>query len=397
MGPSALPLGAPAGAQGAGHRAALIGLGVAGVSVFLAMPVIAAALAGELGYSQREVGIFSTVQLAGISIGCLLSVLAPRADMRRMGVGALLVLAACDVLSLWAPSREAFLLLRFVGGCAGGIAVSRATGGLARLPRSEREFGYFLAVQTGVAIMAVYALPPLVGRFGIGACFLPLVAVEGLAFALVCRFLPTQHAVAPATADRERNDAAGWTASSLMLAAILAFYVGVGALWTYLAAIGQGIGLTPGQIAFAISFSKIVAFVASFLPGALGVRFGRVGPMTICAVVLIAATQMFAAGATPGAFVAAAAAFSFGWYVLHPLHLAALAHLDRDGRPVLASAALTGAGLALGPALVAAAPGQGHGVIYAVAALAFATSGVLTAAALWWREGAARITARAAQ
>jgi predicted MFS family arabinose efflux permease len=373
----------PAIIQGSpSHRAALIALGLAGVAVFLAMPVIAAGLAGELGYTAREVGVFSAVQLVGISLGCVLSVLAPRVEMRTAGMCALAVLLACDLLSLAAPGRLAFLGLRLIGGVAGGIAVAQATGGLARLRNSERDFGLFLAAQTLVAILVVYTLPELVGRYGFGASFLPLILVEIIAVALVWRYLPRGATATPPRSPAGGMAALGWIGSGGMLASILAFYVGVGALWTYLALLGQGAGLGPGQIAFAITVSKLVALGASFLPGLIGVRFGRLAPITACIAVLIVATLLFPVSASAASFTVAAGVFSLGWYVLHPFHLGALAQIDSDGRPILASAALTGAGLALGPAIVAAAPGQGASTISATAALAFAASGVFAAAAL---------------
>jgi hypothetical protein len=343
------------------------------------MPVIAAGLAGELGYTAREVGVFSAVQLVGISLGCVLSVLAPRVEMRAAGVCALAVLLACDLLSLAVPGRLAFLGLRLIGGVAGGVAIAQATGGLARLRNSERDFGLFLAAQTLVAILIVYTLPELVGRYGFGASFL---LVEVIAVTLVWRFLPRGATATPPRSHASRMAALGWIGSGGMLASILAFYVGVGALWTYLALLGQGAGLSAGEIAFAITASKLVALAASFLPGLIGVRFGRLAPITACIAVLIVATLLFPVSGSAVGFTGAAAVFSLGWYVLHPFHLGALAQIDSDGRPIIASAALTGAGLALGPAIVAAAPGQGASTISATATLAFAASGVFAAAAL---------------
>src|SRR4051812_29334429 len=95
---------------------ALITLGSAGVMTFLAMPVIAAALVNVLGASEREVGLFSTVQLVTLSCGCLFSTFLPRGRFRRFGLAALAVMIVCDLFSLSQPGWTAFLILRGIGG-----------------------------------------------------------------------------------------------------------------------------------------------------------------------------------------------------------------------------------------------------------------------------------------
>ena len=72
-----------------------------------------------------------------------------------------------------------------------------------------------------------------------------------------------------------------------------------------------------------------------------------------------------------------------GWYFLYPFQLAALADADRDGRAMLASAALTGIGLGIGPAL-ATAGGLG---VYGTASVAFIASALAAVGALSIRSG----------
>lgn len=368
------------GTAGELSLAALITLGTAGVMTFLAMPVIAAALVNVMGASERDVGLFSTIQLITLSCGCLLSTFLPRGQFRRFGLTALAMMIVCDLLCLFHPSWTVLLVLRGIGGAAGGVAVSQATAAMARTRNAERSFGLFLALQTVLSIVCVYAMPPIIARFGFASAYGVLLAFDLLAITLVATRLKTisateEHHVMPG------NDRVGWLRSGGVLISILCFFTGVGALWTFLAILGQGIGLDASQIALVLSISKLVAFAASFLPGIIGSRFGRILPIVVAATILAAAVQVYSFADGFTAFVIATAMFSFGWYVIYPFQLGALGQVDRDGRPMLAAAALTGAGLGLGPALTVIGPGGPAG-IYLIATLAFVCAGLTAIVAL---------------
>jgi len=371
------PTGGTTGQEG---LVAIITLGTAGVMTFLAMPVIAAALVNVMGASERDVGLFSTVQLITLSCGCLLSTFLPRGQFRRFGIAALAVMIVCDLLCLTQPSWTMLLVLRGIGGAAGGVAVSQATAAMARTRNAERSFGLFLALQTILSIVCVYAMPPIIARFGFAAAYGVLLAFDLIAMLLV---LTRLKAISPTAVHQMMpgNDMAGWLRSAGVLISILCFFTGVGALWTFLAILGQGIGLDGSQIALVLSISKLIAFGASFLPGIIGSRFGRIPPIVVAAAILIAAVQVFAVADAFTTFVIATAMFSFGWYVIYPFQLGALGQVDHDGRPMLAAAALTGAGLGLGPALTVLGPGGPAG-IYMIATLAFLGAGVAAIAAL---------------
>lgn len=360
--------------------AALVSLGTSGVTTFLAMPVIAAALVNQLGASEREVGLFSTIQLITLSVGCLASTFLPQGRCRQYGIAALLTMIACDALCLFQPGWSAFLALRGLSGAAGGVAVSQATAALGRTRNPERSFGLFLALQTLVAVVCVYGMPQIIARFGFYAGYGLLLAFSTLALVLVQSRLARSGATVGMTVGGG-NTVSDWLRCAGVLASILCFFVGVGVLWTFLALLGQGIGLDAAGIALVLSMSKVVAFLASFLPGLIGNRFGRLGPILLSVAVLAGATQAYGLSSGFAGFAAATALFSLGWYVIYPFQLGALGQVDHDGRPMLAAAALTGAGLGIGPALIVLGPGGARG-IYLVAMLAFVAAGLFATLAL---------------
>jgi predicted MFS family arabinose efflux permease len=363
-----------------GGLAALVTLGTAGVTTFLAMPVIAAALVNELGASEKNVGLFSTIQLITLSMGCLVSTFLPQGHCRRYGLIALGIMIVCDGLCLMKPEWTLFLVLRGLGGGAGGIAVSQATAAMAQTRNPERSFGLFLALQTMVAVVCVYTMPVLISAYGFHAAYGLLMGFSALAMLMVYAKLPISGST-EAQALLPGNASADWLRCAGILASILCFFVGVGVIWTFLALLGQGVGLSPGQIALILSISKVVAFAASFLPGLIGNRFGRIVPILVSVAILTGATQVYGISHGLIGFVIATALFSLGWFVIYPFQLGALGQVDQDGRPMLAAAALTGAGLGIGPALTVLGPGGAAG-IYLIATLAFLAAGLFAVAAL---------------
>jgi len=359
---------------------ALVVLGTAGVTTFLAMPVIAAALVNELGVDERGVGLFSTIQLITLSVGCLVSTFLPQQHGRRYGLAALGIMIVCDGLCLLQPDWSSFLFLRGLGGAAGGVAVSQATAAMSRTENPERSFGLFLALQTLVAVLCVYTMPALIAAHGFYAGYVVLLAFATLAFLALraSRMMPEFDGAVSLLRGNSRID---WLRCGSLLASILCFFIGVGVLWTFLALLGQGIGLTASEIALTLSISKLIAFAASFLPGLIGTRYGRLGPILASVAILVGATQVYGISQGFVAFVVATALFSLGWYVIYPFQLGALGQVDRDGRPMLAAAALTGAGLGIGPALAALGP-RGPAGIYLIATLAFLAAGLFAVAGL---------------
>ncbi len=360
---------------------AAIALGTAGVVTFLSMPVVVAAMIADLGSSEQDVGLFSTIQLVAISAGCLLSTFLPRGQFRLLGLSALSIMIVVDLLCLLSPDWTVFNVMRGLAGLAGGVAVSQATAALARTSKPERNFGFFLALQTVVSIICIYAMPAVMRDWGFHSGYIVFLAFDIAAIALIAVLVPRALAVSPESIAMPGNDASGWWLSAAMLMSILCFFVGIGAIWTFLALLGQRIALDEGEIAGVLSLSKLVAFLASFLPGILVARLGRTVPICACVALLVAAVAVYAVSAGLASFVVATIMFSTGWYLLYPFQLAALGEVDFDGRPMLSAGALTGAGLGIGPGLTVMVS-EGLSGIYIISAAAFLLASIFAIPAM---------------
>src|SRR3546814_554816 len=135
------------------------------------------------------------------------------------------------------------------------------------------------------------------------------------------------------------------------LACILLYFVGMASLWPFFERIGVGKGLTAGTVAFALSVSAFGGLAGSLVPSVVADRLPRVVGLLSGLFLLIAAV----AGLTllPGttSFVLSVSLFAFTWPFQFAFQFGHLASLDRGGRLIALTPAMTGGGLAIGPAI----------------------------------------------
>lgn len=356
---------------------ALIVLGVLGVSVFLSMPVIASALAREFAFTDRQIGQFSFVQLSFVSLGSVLSLfLVRRFSARAIALAAVLTLLVADFLTPSVTAYPLFLALRAIAGMAGGVAVAVATGALGKTGKADKNFGWFLLTQIVFQMTANALLPKLVESHGLGGVFYTFALLECAAVVLLFTAIPAAFLVGNAAAQRA-NTPAAWARCALVLMSILTFFMAIGALWTFVGRIGEMRGLSPQDVGEALSIAGLGGLAGAFLPAVIGTRIGRAAPVVLALAGLLGGIALLRGAETTVIYILAAASFSFGWFLLYPYQLGTLAFIDKDGRPMMVSAALTGIGLGIGPALVARFIDRGLGVSYVIATACVVLAGAL--------------------
>ena len=156
------------------------------------------------------------------------------------------------------------------------------------------------------------------------------------------------------------------------LAAILAFYVGFSAIWTFIGQMASPGSISQVEAAHALSLAPIGGMAGAALASAIGTRFGSMRPLGFAIAVLAAA--VVALGHQPPWSVYATACFAvlFGWTLAVPFLLGGIAGVDRSGRLTAAVNVVIGGGLATGPAVAALIVGNSgriHGIVVLTLAL----------------------------
>jgi len=352
---------------------AVIVTGLLGIASFLVLPSLVLGFVTDLGFSELQIGRISTFQLIGLGLGSVASVLLLKyldwRNLSRFGLALLLVSDfACTLTGEFTP----LLVLRFISGFAGGVCVSFAAYGLGLTANTDRNFGWFMTVQVGFAIIASFSFPSVLDLAGLDGIFYVLCLLELASIALVSGFMP---AVRRESASREQgNDRVRWTLCALVMIGLLFFFTALGMFWTYIAPIGLDAGLSKQQTGNAVSVALFGALLGAYAAAALNIRIGRLLPLTLSLALQLVALLLLYQGLDYLMFCLAAALFGFGWYMYVPYQFALLAGFDRDGRPMLLLNAVAGLGSGLGPAIAAYLLADGYSLLYMLCALFLALS-----------------------
>jgi len=356
---------------------ALIVTGTLGVAAFLILPSIVIGMVADLSLNERQVGTVSTAQLIGLAAGSFLNLwLVRRLHWRQIALLGIVALLIADFGSIFANSYKSFLVARFLAGIAGGIAVSFAAYAIGNTSASDRNYGWFLTFQVFFAIVGLLTLPRIVEAADLDALFATFIVIEGLVLILLCPRIPQIKITAQGGTGT--NDLGAWVLCTILLLAIVCFYVALGGFWTYIAPIGLDRGLSEHATGTALSVGLVGGLVGAYVAATVNVRLGRTLPVLIALSSQLLAVFLLMNDFEFLTLVIAACAFCFGWYMLFPYQLGLLAALDRDGRPLILSNAVAGVGSGLGPFVVAQFLSDGFTAAYVICLLFLSLTLLLT-------------------
>jgi predicted MFS family arabinose efflux permease len=159
------------------------------------LPVAIPVLRASLGLTLLQAGfLLSLVQLAGMTLGLAVGLLADRLGARRVMLAGLMLLALGSALGAGAPGVRALLLTRVVEGMGFLMAVLPAPGLLrqrvAHPPTLARALGWWGAYMPMGTALALLLGAPVVQWLGWRWVWLALAAVSLLAAAALWRGVP---------------------------------------------------------------------------------------------------------------------------------------------------------------------------------------------------------------
>lgn len=349
-----LVLGEPARPVDVDSRSSLVAamlMAVIGPEVFIVQPGFVQGLVQYLGFSERQAGYVASAEMWGIAATTVaMTVLAGRLPWRAVFAVSLGVVIGGNLLCIAIKDVTAFALVRFAVGVGSGgvISLSFAAIGLTRNP--DRNFGWLImwVLVYGALVLpmmpAVYAAAGMPGMLA----FFALVAACGLPFV---RFLP-QGGEERVAVEADAVDI-GAPAKAMALAAMLSYFLAQGVVWAYLFLIGTAGGATEQQVATSLGISQWLGVAGAFTAAMIGGRVARVWPITLGVLAgILPLAVLF--GETPSlVYAVAVACYNYGWNLVHPFLLAAMASFDRSGKVVVHAVAMQMLGLAIGPALAA--------------------------------------------
>ncbi|MBO9694603.1 MAG: MFS transporter [Sphingopyxis sp.] len=327
---------------------AAIYLGVAAATLPAVLPVMVGVFADRFGYGVAGAGTIAALNMGGILIGSLLCPLITA----RFGWGgvvraALAVMIAGNLLTMLDGHYGYVAATRFLSGLGEGVVGGICYAAMGRSARPERSISIYFAGQSIVGMVGMGSFGWIAASLGWPWIFLILSAITLPGFWLASVIGRAQ----PAPAGPRQGRLSINPLVIGALACILLYFIGMASLWPFLERIGIGKGLSPGTVAFALSVSAfgglagslVASVVAGRLPRTIGLLSG------LCLLVAGVGGLAFLPGTTP--FIISVSLFAFAWPFQYAFQFGQLASVDRGGRLIALTPAVTGGGLALGPAI----------------------------------------------
>jgi len=345
-------------------------LGVVGSIVFLLLPMLIGAFTNGLSLDTRQVGLLGSADMIGMFIAAVVATLwIRRWNWRVVAVMSCALLITFHSLSGFVQSFAPLFLIRVAAGFAGGSLMSIALTSLGDTRKPDRYFALFIAGQLMLGALALWLFPGFLAQFGLRGVFTGL-AIVVLAVSLFIPFIPQQGRVIETTSRpiptghvSAGADCRVMLPGVMALLACFAFNMGIMAVWVYLERLGNGAGLEPSFIGYALSLSLLAALCGALLAAALADRFGRVIPLLITIMIQLIALVLLTGDLTANTFLAGVILFSFAWNFPVAYQLAITVSMDVSGRLVVLFLSAVKLGYAAGAAVAALLIVQSEGFI----------------------------------
>jgi predicted MFS family arabinose efflux permease len=330
--------------------AAALMLNVVGPSTFLILPMLVDGAVHTLGFSAREVGLMSFALSSGTMLSALLSGIWVRSvSWPRAALIFLCGMVAANVLSLYLHAFWPFVLLQgaagFFGGCLGCLTMTV----LSDHHDPARNFGLAMAMQVTFQVAGLLAGPVLLRIAGMNGILAMLAALSTVSM-LLLPLLPRSGRVV-----MSQGVAGAFLKPAVLLALFgcLAFFMNVGAYWTYVELLGGEAGMTSRVVASCVAGGVSAGIPGGLLATAIGNRYGRLKPLWIATAMTVVSVLLL--WNPPGImiFVLSGILYNFAWNFALAYQLEAVNAVDPTGRAVAVAGAFYNLGSASGAGLTA--------------------------------------------
>ncbi len=348
-----------------------IGITLSVISPGLIVGYTAVPEAGGLGLDQAHAGRYVTLELLATALAAMAS--APVIERVRLSRillasgGLVLVANVCALL----VSPPGLWLLRILAGAGAGLAVGAGNAIIARSIDPDRLYGLSATIGTAYSALALIATPVAVGHFGYTGIF-GLLALNVGMLCPIFLLLPAEANSAPRRATGGQPRASVTFAAPLLISAFL-LNASDGAIYGFSQIIGGRSGLEPEAASAVLAVGGVLGIAGALLAALIGIRFGRLAPVTAAIVVQLLSGWAITTFRQPEAYVALQLMLSLNFWFAITYTLGLGAAIDPGGS---VSASLGGVillGSSVGPWIGGAIiKDQGYGALGLACAILYA-------------------------
>jgi MFS family permease len=345
-------------------------MALVGYGVMVGIPVISTAWVNLLGFSEVEVGRVAGADLGGLALGAVVSSLfIARVDRRSLVVLSVGIAILANALCMSLVEYEQVLWLRLMAGFGSGIYTSVAVATLGATAKPARAFNLMLFAFAFSQALELHVLPQL-SMNGIYLVFIGCYALTLLFVGWIPARPVERRPAVEVDVDRESDDRIedGRTVPVfvpwLVLGAIVATYVNIGAYWTYieLASADRSISSADADwVGRALVWSSFLSLLGCLFATITSNRFGLARPLLITLVTHSIIVGMLAGGINNVNITVSLFMFNFLWIFVDVYQMATISNVDRSGRFASLMPAAQGLGQLIGPNAAATVLAFGFG------------------------------------
>ncbi len=329
---------------------------VACSGIGITMSVIAPALiggytaapeAGGLGLDQAHAGQYVTLEMLATALAAMASApLIERVRLSRTLIASAGLVLVANLCALLVPPPGLWPF-RILAGAAAGMAVGAGNAIIARSIDPDRLYGLSVTLATAYSALALFATPVAVSHFGYTGIF-GLLALNVGILCPILLLLPDKANSAPRRATGGQSGVSVTLAAPLLISAFL-LNVSDGAIYGFSQIIGGRSGLEPKAASAVLAAGGFLGIAGALLAALIGIRFGRLAPVTAAIVVQLLSGWVITTFRQPEAYVAMQLMLSLSFWLAITYTLGLGAAIDPGGS---VSASLGGVillGSAVGP------------------------------------------------
>lgn len=329
--------------------------GIAGVVVMGLIPIVATAYVEYLSFSESQAGYVLAAEMSGYALGTLLiSTRVHIWNRRTIALSGLVILLLGNLICLGLHSFDLMLIARLSIGLGGGGVAGVMAASIAASGSPDRFFGFYTVLTLSTVAVLMSLTPVLLASFGIKGLLSLLAFMTLPALCLVRNFpeftvISKQDAVEMPFSWREMPLSVVLTVSM----ATLAYYVGTGGVWPYMAQVGRAVGFSMQETGNLLAVAQLFGVVGAMVPVFLGTRLGRMPPVIFSMTVSICCLLALLNFGNKLVYALVVQLYMFVWLLFFPYLMGIVSELDPLGRLAGISYALQSIGFAIGPALAA--------------------------------------------
>ncbi|HEY5658428.1 MAG TPA: MFS transporter, partial [Myxococcota bacterium] len=334
-------------------------MALVGYGVLVGIPVISTAWVELLGFTEVEVGRVAGADLGGLSLGAILaSLLVHRFNRRVLVLLAVALSVLSNGLCTIYVAYEQVLLLRISAGLASGLYTAVAVSNLGASSHPARAFNMMLFAFAFSQALEMHILPQLSmnGIYGVFiGCFLTTL--------LFLRWIPPYpvdpgldvevDVEEPTGAHHVEHKLVPTYVPWLVLCAIFATYVNIGAYWTYVELASHDAGVADEWISRVLTWGSFCSLLGCLVATLLSNRFGLARPLFGALIAMASVVGMLSNGIGYNNVVVSVFSFNLLWVFIDVYQMASVANVDHSGRYASLIPGAQGLGQIAGPNIAA--------------------------------------------